>query len=276
MKLVMTLLVRDEADILAAHIDFHLASGVDFIIATDNLSIDGATDVLKSYEARGVMRYIAEPDDTYQQSKWVTRMARLASAAHQADWVINSDTDEFWYPNRADLKTMLACLPARAEAARVPVHDFPPVADAGYFAAVMTARRVLSRDEIGRPRADKLCHRGYADVTVLASNHDATRDNRLLIAERAPISILHFPLRSWPQFRSKVALGGAALMRPMLHALAGVQRIATLHAMLQAGTLEALYAGFVLSEAQRASGIAGGTLINDDRLHTVLTELGHA
>ena len=40
MKLVMTLLVRDEDDIIASNIDFHLNRGVDFIIAMDNLSVE--------------------------------------------------------------------------------------------------------------------------------------------------------------------------------------------------------------------------------------------
>ncbi|HJM57083.1 MAG TPA: hypothetical protein QF446_07130 [Planctomycetota bacterium] len=39
-RLVMTLLVRNEEDILATNIEYHLARGVDFIIATDNLSDD--------------------------------------------------------------------------------------------------------------------------------------------------------------------------------------------------------------------------------------------
>jgi hypothetical protein len=36
MKLVMTLLVRDEEDIVADALDFHLAQGVDQVIVTDN------------------------------------------------------------------------------------------------------------------------------------------------------------------------------------------------------------------------------------------------
>jgi len=34
-RLVMTLLVRDEVDIVRANVDFHLEYGVDFVIVTD-------------------------------------------------------------------------------------------------------------------------------------------------------------------------------------------------------------------------------------------------
>ena len=40
MKLVMTLLVRDEEDIVRENLDFHLAQGVDEVIVTDNGSED--------------------------------------------------------------------------------------------------------------------------------------------------------------------------------------------------------------------------------------------
>ena len=41
MRIVMTLKVRDEADVIDANLRFHLAAGADFFIVTDNGSTDG-------------------------------------------------------------------------------------------------------------------------------------------------------------------------------------------------------------------------------------------
>lgn len=88
MKLVMTLLVRDEEDIVGSNIDFHLAQGVDFIIATDNLSGDGTPEILRRYERQGLLHYIHQPEDNFAQHRWVTHMAQMACTDFAADWVI--------------------------------------------------------------------------------------------------------------------------------------------------------------------------------------------
>ena len=113
MRLVMTLLVRDEEDIVDDTIRYHLAQGVDYIIATDNLSVDATPDILRGYEDAGVLQMIRETGDDYEQGRWVTRMARSAATDHGADWVINGDADEFWWPLEGDLKSTLAAIPNR-------------------------------------------------------------------------------------------------------------------------------------------------------------------
>ena len=47
--IVMTLLVRNEEDIIKNNIDYHLNQGIDHIIVTNNLSTDGTRDILESY-----------------------------------------------------------------------------------------------------------------------------------------------------------------------------------------------------------------------------------
>ena len=103
MTLVMTLLARDEIDVVDAWLAFHLNAGVDLVIATDNLSQDGTTEVLEEYARSGHVHLIREPGEDLRQDEWVTRMARLAATQYSADWVINSDADEFWWPRGASL-----------------------------------------------------------------------------------------------------------------------------------------------------------------------------
>lgn len=111
MRLVMTLLARDEADIVDCQLGFHLAAGVDFVIATDHCSQDGTTDILRRYEREGVPRLIRVEEEAYKQAERVTRMARLAATEHCADWVIRADADEFFWPRGGDLKEVLEAIP---------------------------------------------------------------------------------------------------------------------------------------------------------------------
>src|SRR5262249_10290183 len=120
----MTLLVRDEQDIIQANIDYHLSRGADFIIATDNRSIDSTTEILKSYESRDLLRYIFEEADDYNQHVWVTRMARMAYAEYGADWVINNDADEFWWPMKGGLQEAFSGLAPEINVVRAERHNF--------------------------------------------------------------------------------------------------------------------------------------------------------
>src|SRR5919197_4956414 len=148
MKLVMTLLVRDEEDIVRDTLDFHLAQGVDRVIVTDNGSEDGTVEALREYEERGAVEMLLEPSDDYSQGRWVTRMARLA-AREGADWVINSDADEFWWPRAGTLKEVLSAVPPRFGSVRGMWRNFVPrPASDGWFAERMTIRSQRPVDEL--------------------------------------------------------------------------------------------------------------------------------
>jgi len=117
-RIVLTLAVRDEADIIEANIRYHLDAGVDFIVATDHRSTDGTTEILRDYERDGLLHLIRQHDEAFLQTEWVNGMARLAAACFGADWVINADADEFWWPHSGTLHDVFAAVPARYGAIR--------------------------------------------------------------------------------------------------------------------------------------------------------------
>jgi hypothetical protein len=157
-KIVMTLLVRDEADIIRQNIAYHRARGVDHFVVTDNLSIDGTTDILIELEREGLIDLIHERDDTYAQAKWVTRMARRAAMLHGADWVINCDADEFWWPLTPSLKDPCAAAASDVFALEVQRTNFvPPIAEHAVPLRSMTVRCAVSKNPLGRPLPPRSC-----------------------------------------------------------------------------------------------------------------------
>lgn len=103
----MTLLVRDEEDIVERNIEHHLSRGVSHIFATDNLSTDGTTEILLKYQRLGLHTYYREQSHTHDQATWVTRMAQKAHQKLPSSIVFHVDTDEFWWPDHGTLPSVL-------------------------------------------------------------------------------------------------------------------------------------------------------------------------
>lgn len=268
MKLIMTLLVRDEADIIEANLSYHYAQGVDFVIATDNLSVDETPKILKKYQQKGLLHYIYEAEDNYAQNRWVTRMARMACIEYGADWVINNDADEFWWPEQGNLKQYLSLLPAEITAVASQRTNFLPrsLSLEGFFADIMTVREVNSFNALGKPLPPKVCHRAYPDIEVAQGNHSVYRNGERIKTLDAPITILHFPMRSYYQFANKIDKGGAAYSRNNeLPPNIGI-RWRKWHEMLQAGALEDYYKTQLPDEKEIEKGILEGRYVLDERL----------
>jgi hypothetical protein len=271
MKLVMTLLVRDEADIIGEHISFHLAAGIDFIVASDNGSTDGTTDILESYARQGHLHRIDLPDP-FSQIEVVTKMARLAATRFGADWVINSDADEFWWPRSGTLKELLGAVPRRFGGVRGMWRNFVarPEGPASF------AERMTFRSQRTTPGVHpfnphfKTIHRGTADVVVGGGNHDVSGRGLTPLFGWYPVDVLHFPIRSLAQFERKfmrwwqiTAVNGEA-SNPYYNDVRDAHR---------EGRIAELYEPFVVDDQQLEREMVDGTLVEDTRLRDALRAL---
>lgn len=274
MKLVMTLLVRDEADIVDAQIAFHLNAGVDFVVATDNRSEDGTTEILERYARDGHLHLIRERGDDLRQSEWVTRMAQLAATEFAADWVLNADADEFWWPHGADLKDVLSVIPGRYGVVRAAWRNFVPRPENGAFFAERMTVRLCTPAFHAHPLSthSKSAHRALPDVRIGRGNHEAFGNGLLPLRGWYPIEILHFPVRSLEHCMRKYVTQFAALERNAEKGIPG--HMADAYRAYRAGRLEAFYAPLVVDDEELSRGLAVGRLGIDTRLRDALRALG--
>ena len=275
MKVVMTLLARDEADIIDAWCRFHLNAGADFVVATDNRSVDGTTDVLERYAREGHLHLIREAGEDLRQNEWVTRMARIAATEFGADWVINSDADEFWWPRGASLNNVLAAVPPRYGTVSAFLRVFVPRPDASdQFSERMTVR-FSALAPINDPASlykpiRKVIHRAHPQIQVTRGNHALLDSPFAPLRGWFPIEVFHFPLRSLEQSQRKAQLQGDAWKH--------IDRAPTAyHAQmfeaLESGTMAGYYAAQVVDDSDVAAGVDAGRLVVDTRLRDALRQL---
>lgn len=272
MKLVMTVLARDEADIIAEHLEYHLGAGVDFVIATDHRSQDGTSEILESYAQRGVLRLIREEATFTQQRAWQTRMARLAASEHGADWVIGSDADEFWWPRGSSLKEVLAGVPGKYGIVRGLLRNFMPMRDdTGWFVERLNVR-LAAPAAINDPAtpfrpAVKVAHRGDLGVVVgEGGSHQVSGVQGAPLRAWHPLEVLHFPLRSEEQCARKYRKTWTGWAENLRGDLARAKRAS------DTGQ-NPIWDRVALDDSDVERGLAAGSLVSDTRLRDTLTAL---
>jgi len=270
MSLFMTLLVRDEEDILDANLRHHLEQGVDHVIVTDNLSVDSSADIVRSYVDQGVATYLYEPEDTYAQSHWVTRMARMAHQAG-AGWVVHSDADEFWMPPRG---VSLAGWFSRQWWPNVvvaPRHDFVCVegGEDEPFWRHMIYRKTTSTNPQGRALPPKVAHRASGKVLVLQGNH-GVKGLGWTRQKSTGLEILHYPLRSRDQYVRKIRQGGRAYSNNReLDPSVGITWRQQYAELCDTGSLAFIEENMLSADVLRAR-LSSGELVTDTRLADLL------
>ncbi len=286
MKLAMTLIVRNEADIIEANLAYHRAQGIDFFVVLDNGSTDGTVEILESHERAGLLKLVHMPGNMLTiQRKGNTQIARLAHEMG-ADWVLHNDADEFWWPVTGSLKDVFEGIPEDQGIVLIPRTEFIPRPDGpGSFADRLTIREARFR------RPPRTAHRAHPMIKLWSAHpidvwvkrevpprsglvgkpslrtrasHREESELDLVLAPEFPIGILHFPLRSFEQYLKKIQVMADNQWWDR------DEETRELHAAYREGRLEDVYRNLLLDDEAVARGLAEGWLVEDTELRDYL------
>ncbi len=219
----MTILVKNEADIIEKNIVTHAKLGVDAFVVMDNNSQDGTRELLSklsdSYDIR-----LFDEKGLYNQAVWMKRLAKEAKKIG-ADWVINNDADEFWIPkNGLNLHDVFAYKGTVAHVQRYNMLMDPAASQKGFAASVhrvvnpvayskniqlLSDNVSMVLTKIGPKTA--LNPRGL--ITIRGGNHKAwhimnSREYLFMkaddITKKPDINVYHYPFRSYTQFENNI------------------------------------------------------------------------
>jgi glycosyltransferase involved in cell wall biosynthesis len=221
LKIVATILAKDEEDIIAQNIEHHISQGVSQFIITNNRSKDKTAEIASRYKE--VVEIIEEPDETHNQSRSVTRMAQLACKLNP-DWIIHLDADELWC-GLSQLRNIEA-----SAFGSVKMYLHPPKQlsfNLEHFRHYLDFKDLL-------PEECKVGHRPDPDIQITHGNH-AIVNREMQFTQQ--IWRHHYPIRSYKQFLNKTIDGHLALMKRN----APCERWKKWYDLFQAGTLDTFY-----------------------------------
>ena len=200
-----------------------------------------------------------------------------------ADWVAHVDADEFWMPAEGNLKESLAAIPDEYGVVLAPRPEFAARGGDGDWWERMTVRESRSRlrPKIAhRADPDVVLHRGAHDVDIegeeggskhagravmraVKEDADQAADSRLVWSPIFPARVLHFPLRSFEQYKRRVET-------TLFHGGFDDKAHDELREAYDDGRLPELYETLTLSDADAEAGIAEGRLVEDTRIRDAI------
>lgn len=216
-RIVMTLLVKNEADIIESNIKFHRALGVDAFVVMDNNSSDGTREILEKLQ-HSVEIIIIDEECLYHQKKWMFSLAGIAKRKLGADWVISNDADEFWLPDD-DLSIkevlsfkghVLVCNKYNMVLSEGLTHFFDSVFRVESPVLYEKNKQQQQRDGVSMVLAKvspKVIVNPHGLLFISGGNHRAIHISNLSpdsTKRFGKISVYHYPFRSYQQFEQNI------------------------------------------------------------------------
>jgi len=215
----MSYLVKNEADIIEDNIRFHAAQGINCFVIMDNDSDDGTREILERLKSEYELHIIDQPDQSYQQARWMTELAEYCRTKLSADLVISNDADEFWQTDGTC--SIHDCLSPNDSVVTVRRYNMAldnsvMNADYHYSDASLRVKNPILYDSDAQINetavamllvkiSPKTIVNPHGLIRMKGGNHRAKHGWRLINARNETgISVHHYPIRNYKQFERNI------------------------------------------------------------------------
>ena len=283
-RVAMVLLVKNEIDIIDLNLSYHRAKGISQFIVMDNGSTDGTLEYLQKQAQQSDLIVIDNPDPSYQQSKWMTRMARQARQEFGVSHVIPNDADEFWWPKAG--QSIPEVLDEQATVQTVQrfnriltqqmQRDQLPFYHADYFvrSPILYSGETQINDSACSMQLVKISPKVIVQPRLLwkikGGNHRARHLQFWLSRTNPDLQVHHFPIRSYSQFETNIAGCAQKIGKPDVKMGPHIKRWVPLFNL---GSLEREYQQLLISDTQRTALSEIAVIEQDKDLPSYLANL---